>query len=167
MSWYRDLDTQTMVATGDHVRAIGWLSSTHYYTHGEVSAEFLARLRDFVRRAGESAEALYFPAFGGFHTCELCEEVHDGRDFGVPAGDLLYVAPGMVAHYVAHHGYQPPAEFVAAVMDAPLPGTDKYRAAVREFGRRHVEWWQALLDRQRIAAEPARAQDCGGDNAIA
>jgi hypothetical protein len=153
MSWYQDLDTHTMVATGDHVCAVGWLSSDHPFTRGNVPAEVSARLREFVRLAADSACALYFPAFGGFHTCELCDEFHDSRNFGVPAGDLLYVAPGMVAHYVERHGYSPPAEFVNAVMASPLPGTPEYQAAVAEFRRRHQEWWEGFFKRQQAQAE--------------
>jgi hypothetical protein len=153
MSWYQDLDTHTMVATGDHVRAVGWLSSDHPFTRASVSAEFSARLREFVRLAADSADALYFPAFGGFHTCDLCDAFHDSRNFGVPAGELLYVAPGMVAHYVERHGYSPPAEFITAVMASPLPGTSEYQVAVAEFHRRHQEWWEAFFKRQQAAAE--------------
>jgi hypothetical protein len=151
MSWYQDLDKHTLVATGDHVRAVGWLSSDHPFTRGNVPAEFSARLREFVRLAGDSADALYFPVFAGFHTCELCDEFHDNRNFGVPAGEPLYVAPGMVAHYVERHGYCPPPEFITAVMASPLPGTSEYQA-VAEFRRRHQEWWQALLKRQQAQA---------------
>ena len=143
MSWYPDLSTQTMVAAGVHVRAVGWLSSDYPFPRGDVPAEFVARLRDFVRLADDSAEALNFPGFRGLHSCELCGSVRDRRNFGVPAGELLYVAPGMVAHYVEQHGYCPPAEFVAAVLVSPLPGTAEYQAAVAEFGRLHKEWWEA------------------------
>jgi hypothetical protein len=162
MSWSQDLDTHTMVATGDHVRAVGWLSSDHPFTQGSVPAEFIARLLEFVRRAGESADALYFPAFGGFHTCEFCSEFHDSRNFGVPVGEQLYVAPGMVAHYVERHGYCPPGEFIAAVMAAPLPGTSEYQDAAADFRRRHQEWWEAFFKRQQGQAEQTVAPDGAG-----
>jgi hypothetical protein len=47
-------------------------------------------------------------------------------NFGVPSGDLLFVAPEMVVHYIEQHGYRPPAEFVAAVFRSPLPDTEDY-----------------------------------------
>ena len=141
-----------MVAVGEHVRAVGWLSNDNPFPRGDVPAEFVARLREFVALAAKSAEALWFPAFGGLHTCELCDQVHDGHNFGVPAGELLFVAPGMVAHYVEQHEYQPPPEFIAAVLASPLPGTMEYEAATAEFRRRHKEWWQALIKRQQAGA---------------
>jgi hypothetical protein len=48
---------------------------------------------------------------------------------------LLFVAPEMVAHYVEAHHYRPPAQFITAVTESPLPGTDEYRAAVASFRR--------------------------------
>src|SRR5262245_14594239 len=103
MTWYPDLSNRTMVAGGNHIRAIGWLSSNYPYVQGDVSKEFLARLWEFVSKSFRCAEALNFPAFGGLHNCEFCEQYDDGRDFGVPAGQILYVAPGMAAHYVERH----------------------------------------------------------------
>ena len=131
MSWYPDLDTHTMVACGDHVRAIGWLTSGQPFQQGEIPPGFLARLDEFVRLAGRSAEALSFPAFAGFHERELCDRPADLRAFGpagrgnlgVQSGSMLNVAPELVAHYVGVHRYWPPAEFVAAVLASPLPDT--------------------------------------------
>jgi hypothetical protein len=155
VTWYPDLSNEAFVAFGDHVRAVGWLSADHPYRRGAVPAEFVARLQAFVGLANRSADALYFPAFGGFHTCELCEDVHDSRNFGVPAGAVLYVAPGMVAHYVEHHGYCPPDEFIAAILASPLPGTEAYRSAVDGFRQIHERWWQEIARRFRWGQVPA------------
>lgn len=149
MSWYPDLSTETMVATGEHVRAVGWLSAARSFPMGGVPAEFITRLREFVRLASESAEALSFVGFAGWHDCELCEQERGAGNFGVPAGPVLYIAPAMIAHYVERHGYRPPAAFVTAVMESPLPDTAEYRAATVEFGRLHSEWWTAYFKRSQ------------------
>jgi hypothetical protein len=156
MSWYPDLSTQTMVASGDHVRAIGWLSSDQPFPQGEVSAEFMSKLDEFVRLAPRSSEALSFPAFGGWHECEFCERPSDPRalgprgygNFGVPDGGVLYIAPELVAHYVRVHGYQPPAEFVGAVMASPLPDTPEYGVLVEPFARLRQAEWDRFFQRQ-------------------
>ncbi len=143
MSWYQDLDTHTMVASGDHVRAIGWLAGDQPFQQGDVPPGFLARLDEFVRLVGRSAEALSFPAFGGLHECELCDRPADPHalgpcgcgNLGVPDGLALFVAPELVAHYVRVHSYQPPAQFLAALMAAPLPDTPEYRAMAEPFAR--------------------------------
>lgn len=142
MTWFPDMAWESMVAEGEHVRAVGWLGSNQSYTRGSASPEFVTRLREFVRLADESARALYFGASAGFHTCEFCNQVRDSRNFGVPAGTVLFVAPAMIGHYVEHHEYAPPAEFIAAVVASPLPGTPEYQAACagfRDLHRQQIE----------------------------
>ena len=144
MTWFADMGGVSMAAAGDHVRAVGWLHPDHPYPRGAVPAEFAARLREFARLAGHCVEALGFGMFRGVHACEFCRpRLPPGRargslNFGVPAAELLYVAPEMVAHYVDAHGYAPPPEFVAAVLASPLPGTPEYAAAVENFRRIHL-----------------------------
>jgi hypothetical protein len=139
MSFFPDMRCESLVASGDHVRAIGWLHPDHAYTKGEVPAEFLTRLKEFAARSGHSATALYFGASGGFHTCEFCGRAHGIGNFGVPSGDLLFVAPEMVVHYIEQHGYRPPAEFVAAVIRSPLPDTEDYQVLTEPFWHLHKE----------------------------
>jgi len=141
-----------MVAVGDHVRAIGWLHPDHPYTKGEVSAEFLSRLKEFVAHCSQSANALYFGAFGGFHTCEFCDKALGIANFGAPSDDLLFVAPEMVVHYIQQHGYCPPAEFVAAVLKSPLPNTEEYQLTTEPFWHMHKKRIERLLRR----VEPGR-----------
>jgi hypothetical protein len=110
-----------------------------------VPTEFLARLREFVKVSSASADALYFPAFGGHHTCEFCGKEHDSRNFGIPSGDLLFIAPAMVAHYIEQHGYSPPAEFISAVLASPLPDTAEYGALCSRFHQLHERRMQELM----------------------
>src|SRR5690349_1490676 len=100
MSWFPDMGRESMIASGEHVRAIGWLSSDHPYNRGTAPDDFVARLREFARLSGDSTIALDFGAFGGYHVCEFCQEFSGGGNFGVPYGHVLFVAPDMVSHYV-------------------------------------------------------------------
>src|SRR5262249_25954503 len=86
--------------------------------------------------SGASAVALGLGAAGGHHTCEFCDRAHGTANFGVPAGDKLFFSPEMIAHYVEVHRYSPPAEFIAAIMSSPLPGTREYVNAVAPFVER-------------------------------
>ena len=150
MSYYSDLGQLTMVTAGDHVRAIGWLHPNHPYTQGDVPAELLIRLKTFVQQSHISSEELGFGSFGGFHTCEFCRNSHLIQNFGVPSGQLLYVAPEMIVHYIEHHGYCPPDEFIAALMKSPLPDSDEYRLITEPFW--HIQ--QALINRMHRLQEP-------------
>jgi hypothetical protein len=133
VTFYPDLGNETMVASGEHVRAAGWLARGRAFPRGRASPAFLARLREFAQRWRQSTRELWWGTFRGQHSCELCGRVRMHGNFGVPAGEVLCAAPEMIAHYVEGHEYAPPAPFVAAVLAAPLPGTPEYRAAVEPF----------------------------------
>jgi hypothetical protein len=131
-----------------------------------VPAAFVARLRKFAELANESSDALWFGAFGGFHTCEFCQQNHDSRNFGVPVGDLLFVAPAMIGHYVEQHGYAPPAEFIAAVADSPLPGTDEYARLAEPFSRLHQQAWDRREQERVEYAGQWAAEQGGGEETV-
>ncbi len=156
MSFFPDMGCKSMVASGDHVRAVGWLHPDHPYTKGEVSSEFLSSLKEFTARSGQSAEALYFGAFGGIHTCEFCDQAHGINNSGVPSGDLLFVAPEMVVHYIEKHGYRPPAEFIAAVLRSPLPDTEEYQVLTEPFWHMHKDFIRRAIQAAESEAAPDR-----------
>jgi hypothetical protein len=149
VSYFPDMSTGCMVASGEHIRAIGWLHPDHPFTKGEVSAEFLGRLKEFVAQSSSSAEALCFGAFGGLHTCEYCNQAHGIRNLGVLHGDLLYVAPEMIVHYIEQHGYCPPADFIAAVLKSPLPDSEEYQVMTEPFWHLHRRMWEQIMEANR------------------
>jgi hypothetical protein len=118
--------------------AVGWLHPDHEFPKAPVPVEFLAKLKEFSRRWGDSIRSLGWGAAGGFHTCKFCGEALASGTFGVPAGNRIFDAPEMIAHYVERHDYAPPAEFISAVMACPLPGTPEYEAAVAPFATRYT-----------------------------
>ena len=126
------------VLDSGHV-AVGWLHPEHPFSRAEVPPAFLAKLKGCAELWGESIDALNWGAAGGYHTCEFCGKAWGSGTFGVPAGGRLFYVPEMIAHYVEHHEYAPPAEFVAAVMACPLPGTPEYAAAVALIVARQAE----------------------------
>lgn len=161
MSWFPDMGTKAMIDAGDHVRAVGWLSAKHPFDKGEVPVEFLARLREFATKCGDSTEALGWSIYFGCHSCELCNQSMASGNFGVPGGVLLFAAPQMVPHYVEVHHYRPPDEFIAAVMSSSMPGTEDYRAAVEPFRRLH-EQYQERQHQQRVDDAGRWAFEQGG-----
>jgi hypothetical protein len=138
MTFYRDMGCRTMVASGRYVRAVGWLCREQLFSQGPVAAEAFDRLHQFATRWRDSTQALGWGKFRGLHRCEFCGSVQMFGNFGVPAAEVLYVAPEKVAHYVEAHGYTPPAGFLTAVVTAPLPGTEAYTTAVARFRRLHL-----------------------------
>lgn len=125
-----DLSTRAYFAHGQYARAVGWLETDHPYQQGTVPVRFLARLKQHVDTA-------YQPVlFMGFHECSLCQEGDRKaglRNLLIPTERLLYVAPEMIVHYIEDHGYQPPQEFVEAVMACPEQASVEYSALIRQF----------------------------------
>ena len=147
MSFFPDMGCESPVAAGDHVRAVGWLHPDHLYTQGKVPAEFLSRLKEFAALSGDSTEALCFAVSMGFHTCEFCGQAHGVNNFGVPSGELLFVAPEMIVHYIERHHYCPPAAFTEAVLRSPLSDTEEYQLIAEPFWHKHREVWKQIEQR--------------------
>ncbi len=158
MCHFADLETVTMVAAGPEVRAIGWLDRGHAYPTGDAPGAFLQRVESFAAQWDDSTRLLGLNIFLGSHGCGFCNDASGFGNFGVPSGDIIFVAPELVAHYVRCHRYLPPAEFVAAVMAAPLPRTAEYRALVEPFiGRLELS-----PEDGRVVGEPDRDVDAPG-----
>jgi len=133
VSFHPDLDTEAEVARGPHVRAIGWLDPAHRFDVGPVPTEFVARLKQFANAASDSTLACGLETCWGVHTCEFCWDFTRANNFGVPDGDLLFVCPEMIAHYVEAHQYRPPPIFIDAVLRCPIPGTKAYETLAGRF----------------------------------
>jgi hypothetical protein len=108
---------------------VGWLSNAYPFESGIPDAHLVRILMRLVA----SSVNLY----RGSHLCEFCPEPpivleEDGIRFVEPkpgttgngeirvTGEdgITYVAPVLIAHYVAVHGYVPPKQFVKAVSNA-------------------------------------------------
>jgi hypothetical protein len=130
---FPDMATTTQIASGPHVRAVGWLDAAHPFPKGVAAPEVLAKVQAFARAWGESVRALGWPMMAGRHTCDLCGRARASGNFAVPHGAVLFVCPEMIAHYIADHGYLPPTEFQQALMAAETPGTPAYARSVAPF----------------------------------
>jgi hypothetical protein len=132
MTYFADLDRVTLGVEGTAVRAVGWLARGYQYPVGPVPADLLPALRKL--RAGWGAIldiAPWWPAFMGVHQCELCTGHHDTGDIAVPFGQVLFVAPTMIVHYIEIHQYLPPTDFVEAATACPEPIGLGYAHAIR------------------------------------
>ena len=135
MTYFPDLRSDTQVVSASYVRAVGWLLPSKEFTKGECTPAALSALRRFSERCVESAAALGWPSAGGVHICEFCGRDAACGNFGVAVGDVLFVAPELLVHYVSSHGYLPPSEFLQAIAAAPLPWTPEYTESVQAFRR--------------------------------
>jgi len=96
------------------IRAIGWLGGNlpcfaDGIERADLPADLLPAIRYFSKEAYHEDWEL------GAHTCELCgaEEFHG--EFWLSKGQVCYVAPVALEHYISEHGYRPPQEFIDAL----------------------------------------------------
>jgi hypothetical protein len=59
MTYFPDLGTTTPIDAGEHVRAIGWLSSSQPFSQGEVPQSFAERLHALCARWSEGLDPLW------------------------------------------------------------------------------------------------------------
>lgn len=137
---------------------IGWLATEYPYTQGDVADDFMARLWTFCHTPVNLMR--------GFHECDLCADPtlaylkahRGGEEIGMGNGEIwvfgddgkVYVAPTLIYHYIAQHHYQPPKQFIRAVLAAPLPDTPAYdlQAAQFQWGQNMLRWKAAELRHQ-------------------
>jgi hypothetical protein len=103
------------------LRAVGWLERLGFPT-GSVPKECVAALVAALRGG------IFMDGCRGYHGCFLCGEFMpqvkwQRRRIGVQGhghyllqlGEVVYMAPALLLHYILDHGYRPPDEFVQAV----------------------------------------------------
>ncbi|MDI1446962.1 HEAT repeat domain-containing protein [Polyangium sp. 6x1] len=91
---------------------IGWLDPGHPFPEGPVPTAFLVRLTVLVTRARTALSRRN-------HTCAFGHKkpiIGNGAIRVVGEDGTRFVAPVMIHHYVADHGYRPPDAFIAAVL---------------------------------------------------
>ncbi|NVB82873.1 MAG: hypothetical protein HOV81_31135 [Kofleriaceae bacterium] len=145
--YYPDLGPDCQIAVGPAVRAIGWLERGKPFAVGPVDRQFVARLKQHVTDAGK-----WLPVIAmGPHFCDLgaCDGNGGTSNVIVPAETCVYVAPELILHYVETHQYEPPHEFIAAVLACPEQSSDAYVAKLLPFAS---TWHLDEVGVRRIAA---------------
>jgi hypothetical protein len=106
---------------------VGWLDAGHDYRRGPVPHDVVTHL---LRMASS-----YTVATRGIHRCPFCKSrvtmTVDGQDvclgnaeLRARRGDITYVAPSLLPHYIAAHDYKPPDEALEAFANATTRGQD-------------------------------------------
>jgi len=112
---------------------VGWLDAAHQFASGSVPDGLISSLRNLARHPVNQTR--------GFHVCPFCQFVpavvesnqaaliaqfEQRQDAGalssaemrvVGRDGTAYAAPLHICHYIEKHDYQPPSEFIRAVME--------------------------------------------------
>ncbi len=110
------------ILPGDRtLRAVGWLEREGFPT-GRVPKECIDALVAALRGG------ILSDGYRGYHTCSLCGQfstwvkwkrrsysVQGHGHYLVQMGQVVYMAPALLLHYILGHQYRPPDEFLEAV----------------------------------------------------
>ena len=98
--------------------AIGYLSIDEDFEKGDVSQNFLNKLRILYEEGGMSGHL-------GHHECEFCIDEGNYENRGMSSCEkeltdkenkVRYKFPEMIFHYITNHHYLPPLDFIKFVM---------------------------------------------------
>ncbi len=98
--------------------AVGYLSIDEPFEKGEVSTNFLTKLRVLWNEGG-------FTGALGFHDCEFCIDEGNYKNRGRSNKEkqlvdkenkITYGFPEMIFNYIEKHGFKPYKEFIEFVM---------------------------------------------------
>ncbi len=112
------LSKNGMMENNYKIVAIGYLSIDEEFEKGEVSQNFLNKLR-ILWNGGGSIMSL------GFHECEFCIDEGNYEKRGKSSSEkvlidkenkIKYIFPEMIFHYITEHKFKPSNEFIEFVM---------------------------------------------------
>ncbi|QGM47656.1 hypothetical protein [Methylocystis heyeri] len=145
MTYYEDLSEYSYHGGAFHRPGtwnVGWLGLGHEFQKAEPTKEVLDKLWRFCR--------ISVAQMRGIHDCEFCGDdsyyaERDGEALLLGTSEIrvfsptgkIYAAPTLIYHYIEHHNYRPPDEFIQALKDGLEPGSQEYFNKLKELG---LEW---------------------------
>jgi hypothetical protein len=102
---------------------VGWLDNAHDFPRGPVPGKVLEIIFELCKTHVNQTR--------GTHFCQLCPQpkpgyvaVRNGTKITLGGseirvkgnGGIQYASPNMIYHYIKDHAYQPPQEFIDAIL---------------------------------------------------
>jgi len=134
----------------EYVFNVGWLDEFNDFPKGETSQEFKDKLRFYFKFPQQQT--------CGFRSCCFCYKedglpkegqrwyISDSEIWIVGKNNKIYASPKMIVHYVEQHNYLPPPEFIEAVLNGPLPGSDEYNNIISEANNEYKDLEKLMND---------------------
>jgi hypothetical protein len=169
MTWYADLEPCTYFRhESDRLLAVGWLERKYPYNRGTADLRVIDRFAEFLVNQGlhfplaflgshscslcpsddvrweQRADDRWKYVAGG----ALLRIEFKGKrtplgitNLFVPGKSVVYVAPSLMLHYMADHGYVPPQAFCDALLSCPPIGSEAYYEAFEQNGPHFWQEW--------------------------
>lgn len=125
---------------------VGWLQEGQEFPTGSVNPSFIGRLWVLCTCSVNQTR--------GFHACPFCRRSDPQTPVVVSRNKVtlklgsaeirvfspdgkIYSSPNLIYHYVTEHHYQPPPDFIEAVLLGPIPPSPGYFNQLDELGFKH------------------------------
>jgi hypothetical protein len=127
MAYFEDLTPYTYCRGEEYLLNVGWLASPYPFRRGPVAYQFAARLFHLADKPVRLMR--------GLHYCDFCKPPQDIIDQDPSYMDVwemnrcgsgeirvkhsngvCYSAPTLIWHYIVEHQYQPPQQFIDALI---------------------------------------------------
>jgi len=118
---------------------VGWLGLGHEFNTAEPDEELLNVLWNVCKVSVVQTRGLHDCEFCPFGTSRHAERNGEGLLLGsseirvFSREGMIYAAPTLIYHYVKSHKYRPPAEFLKALAEGPLPPSREYFQRLEEL----------------------------------
>jgi len=143
MAYFKDLSEYSygnLPFARPGTKTIGWLGGGHDFPTKTPSDEVLDSLWNFCSTSVAQTR--------GAHECEFCPAgssyfaERDGKQLLLGAAEIrvfsengqIYAAPTLIYHYVQVHHYDPPEEFLVALLNGPRPPSAGYFESLAKLG---------------------------------
>ncbi len=150
---HRDFASHPLAKQYDipNLLCVGWLGNDDKFKTGQLPPNVLKKLNLLLKHPIRSREGLI--------SCQLCGKssgaIHSVNEFWVrDHKGTIYVAPGIIHHYVNYHHYVPPGSYVDAIKRI---GAFFRRSVIMQ--QDEVAQWLALL--RKASKERAHFEGLG------
>ena len=120
-----------MTLTIPEVKNIGWIDKNQQFNMGDVSPDFVQKLKELIFNSDEGPCNILVNELRGSYDCPVCEKheikISNENDYFILGSSELWVPDnrseehyfatfGLIIHYIEDHQYQPPQDFIEAVL---------------------------------------------------
>ncbi|EDS4738597.1 hypothetical protein WJW69_004356 [Salmonella enterica] len=137
------------------VKNIGWLDCKHPYIKDEVGFDFINKLTAIILKDDDKI-SYAVNKIRGFYKCGFCNDdmikITNGEhvkylgmsEVWMPSicEGIYYAFPSLMLHYVEHHEYKPPEDFITSVLkldtEQPFIAQNIYDEKIRDL---NINFW--------------------------
>ena len=149
--YFEDLTSYCYSKSEIDMKNIGWLDAGHSYKQGEVPDGFKDKLWKYMRYPVKVARGSQMCPFCSLGQSEIPSSTYNGQTRKVGfyelrvwgLSDTVYAVTSLIFHYIDAHNYEPPKEFIEAVLNSDDPDNDDYYERVLSLENGYDFWLTA------------------------